>query len=766
MKYMALDEETETWHSRKRKANPFDTRNWIVARGWKVEGDTRCSMQYFPTKESVIPLVIPDDVGILVGHNIKFDLHYEMTNGGYDVLRAFFKRGGKIWDTQYAYYLINGQKPSAQLVAMDDIIEEYGGRKKIDGLKELWKAGVKTSEINIDLLTDYLIGTEEEKRNSGDIGNTELIYLGQLKEAEALGMMHMIERRMDGLLATTDCEYNGIRVDPAVAKEEQTALVAEQAVIQERLHEYISFIPEEVGFKWTSGTHVSCLLFGGTIKYEKREPYIDEATGELARLKATESWPLFNGKAINQASLPERGFTFDEDAKLWSHPKVKQDTYSSGQKKGMGKYKKVDVPGELKIKWQDFFHKLPGITTPDKEWKTALTDGMGGPVYSTDADTIEVLSKRDIPFLKDYGRNAAINKELGTYYFRYDEKKKEYVGMLTCVDPVSLLVHHSLNHTQTITTRLSSSTPNMQNLPRKDKSRVKRMFVSRFAGGKMIEIDYSQLEVVVQGLLSRDPNLIRDLKAKIDFHCKRVSLKEGCTYEEALEWCKKEGNPKYDEWKPKRTAAKEFSFQRAYGAGAAGISATTGIPLEDVEAMIIAEEKEYAGVVKYNADVAAEVNSTSEPFRDKERGWRPFRRGTYTAPTGTIYSFRTYDAPAYLKKRGIEDSYMPTELKNYPVQGTGGEIVQLVLGLLWRLFVSTDNFGGKALLVNTVHDCYWIDAHPDVVHEVKDRCMTIIENVPMWLKKFYNIDCPVPFPAEAEYGDNMYDLHHFEKEAA
>lgn len=763
--YMILDEETETWHSRKRKANPFDDRNWIVARGWKVDGDARCSMQYFPTKEDVLPLVIPPSVKVLVGHNIKFDLHHEMRNKGYSVLREFFKRGGKIWDTQYAYYLINNQKPSAQMAAMDEIIEEYGGRKKIDGLKELWKAGVKTSEINVDLLTDYLIGTEEEGRNSGDIGNTELIYLGQLKEAEALGMMPMIERRMDGLCATTDCEYNGIRIDPVVAKEEREALLAEQAVIQERLNAYISDIPEEVGFSWTSGTHVSCLLFGGTIKYEKREPYVDEATGELARLKATEDWPLFNGKAINPASLPSRGFVLDSETRVWSHPKVTQDTFVSGAKKGIGKYRKVSVPGELKVKWQDFFHKLPGITTPDKEWKTALTDGMGGPVYSTNADVIDVLSKRDIPFLKDYGRNAAIDKDVGTYYFRYDTKKKEHVGMLTCVDPTSLLVHHSLNHTSTVTTRLSSTSPNMQNLPRKEKSKVKRMFVSRYEGGFMLEIDYSQLEVVVQGLLSRDPNLIRDLLQKIDFHCKRVSLKEGCTYEEALLWCKDEDHPKYAEWQPKRTAAKEFSFQRAYGAGAEGISASTGIPLEDVKAMIVAEDKEYAGVSRYNEAVAAEVNKTSEPFRDKDRGWRPFRRGTYTAPTGTMYGFRTYDAPAYLKKRGIEDSYMPTELKNYPIQGTGGEIVQLILGLLWRVFVSTDNFGGKAVLVNTVHDCYWIDCHPDVLHEVKDRAMAIIENVPAYLKHFFGIDCPVPFPAEAEYGSNMYDLHNFGKAA-
>jgi 3-phosphoglycerate kinase len=61
---------------------------------------------------------------------------------------------------------------------------------------------------------------------------------------------------------------------------------------------------------------------------------------------------------------------------------------------------------------------------------------------------------------------------------------------------------------------------------------------------------------------------------------------------------------------------------------------------------------------------------------------------------------------------------MPTEMKNYPIQGTGGEIVQMQLGLLWRHFVANKNYGGRALLCNTVHDCVWIDSQADVVHEV------------------------------------------------
>lgn len=764
MAYLVFDNETETHHSFKRKSNPFDPRNYVVMRGWKKEGDARCSAEYFLSKHQNNYLRIPDDVDLLVGHNIKFDLLYEMCNNNPD-LKAFYKRGGKVWCTQYAYYLINAQEQRAQMAAMDNIIEQYGGRKKIDGLKAMWNAGILTSEIDRDILEDYLIGTQEENRNSGDIGNTELIYLGQLKEAEALGMLPMIAARMDGLCATTEMEYNGLKIDVAVAKEDMKELMNEQASVAERLATFVSTIPDEVGFSWTSGTHVSCLLFGGTIKYEKRTTYLDENTGELARLKAKARWPIFRGQERNVGSPL---LIFDEEKQLYyvqgKTSRVYQDTFVSGKKQGEGKYKNVDVPGELKVKYQDFFYELPGVTKPDPEWQNKLLDGRGNPVYSTDKEVVMELGLRDIPFLKDFSRNAALEKELGTYYARFDPKKKEMVGMLTAVDPTTHIVHHSLNHVNTITTRLSSNNPNLQNLPRADKSKVKRMFISRFGEeGVMVEMDYSQLEVVVQGMLSGDPNLVKDLIAKVDFHCKRVSAKYGVTYEEALDYCKNDQNGEvYKLWKPRRTACKEFSFQRAYGAGAAAIAHTTKLDIDDVKELIANEDAMYPGVSKFNDAVMAAIEADAQPFRDPDRGFQVYRRGTWQAPTGTMYSWRSYDAPAFLRKRGVTDTFKPTETKNYPVQGTGGEIVQMVAGVLWRWFVKNDNFGDRAFLVNTVHDCYWADTHRDVTDTVVAGMTKIINAVPQLLKLKFGIDCPVPFPSETEVGSNMYDLTHYQ----
>ena len=741
---MIYDAETENHTKYKRKANPFLKENYVVMRGWKIRGDEKCSMTHHPEDKGEF-LHIPDHVTMLVGLNIKFDLLHE---GDSPELKAFFKRGGKIWDCQYAEYLIQGQHPNAHMVSMDGIVEAYGGRKKVDAVKALWEMGMLTSEIDVDMLEDYLIGTTEEMRNSGDVGNTELIFLGQVKKAKDFGMIPMVLARMDGLCATTEMEYNGLCIDLEEGKRRTAILEKELAEAETGLEEYLPELPEGVEFNWASNYHVSYLIFGGTLKYKKSATYIDEKTGELARLKAKEDWPLFDGVPTD----PKECVKASTDDRYYQN-NIAQDAFVSGMKKGSPKFKKMSVQGELKTKIQDFFIKLPGHTTPNPEWQGKQTDGNGDAIYQTNADVIDELGIRDIPFLKMLSKRQNITKDLGTYYIRYDKKKKDYVGMLTCVMDDGI-IHHSLNHTSTVTSRLSSSNPNLQNIPRADKSEVKKMFVSRRENGHMLEIDYSQLEVVVQGVLSKDPNLCADLRDGIDFHCKRVAAKMHVTYEEAIDKCKKQKLP---EWVNIRTKCKEFSFQRAYGAGAPKISLTTGIPVEEVKQLIEAEERMYPGVIAYNKRVQDEVSRTARGFYDPKVE-KSYRRGYYTAPTGTRYTFRTYDPPAW--KRDQVDTFMPTELKNYPVQGTGGEIVQIILGKLWRHLVANNNYDGKVLMCNTVHDCVWFDISDDIKEVAAKELTAIMESVPEVLKELYGMEITVPFPVEAEIGRDLYETTH------
>ena len=361
MTYLVFDLETQNHKSHKRVANPFDPRNYVVMRGWKTEGDATCSMSYHKQAGPDNVLHIAHNVDLLVGFNIKFDLLYEMVAGN-AALKTFYKRGGRVWCCQYAEYLLRGQRRKYHMCSLDQIIESYGGRKKIDGVKELWEAGVLTADIDPEMLKDYLIGTEQEGRNSGDIGNTELIYRGQIEEAKALGMYKGIVARMDGLCATTEMEYNGIKVSMETATRNMSSCLLRKAQAETELATYTDTIPADVGFSWTSGIHKSCIIFGGRIKYQKSAHYLDDKTGEDARLVSSASWPLFDGQPID----PDK-CTWSPSRNLWAYyveqlggAWIPQDIYVGGKKKGDGKFRKVKAWGEKKSRIQDFFYDLPG----------------------------------------------------------------------------------------------------------------------------------------------------------------------------------------------------------------------------------------------------------------------------------------------------------------------------------------------------------------------------------------------------------------------
>lgn len=750
-RYKVVDLETQINLYLKRKASRWHKDNYIVATGWKNQGDTKCSYEYFD-KPGKYDVDIEDDVTTLVLFNAKFDLLWLWDS---PKLKAFFKRGGRIWDVQYVEYLLSGQQQKYHMAALTDVAPRYGGTAKIDAVKILWDQGVQTSDIPKDLLIDYLVGTHEEKRHGGDIRNTELAFLGQLKRARELGMLTAIWSRMDGLCATTEMEFNGLKIDVDLARVQLKELKQKRTEAWDALQTYVPELPEGLEFNWGSRTHKSCLIFGGTVKYSKRDTYVDPETGTLARYKTTERWPLINGEPVNPLHCILR------DNGLYQHGEsfALQDVYAGGKQKGQGKFKNVSVPGELKQKLQDHYFKFPGYVKPLAEWAGKQTDAAGKPLYSTASETIELLAVEDAPFCRVLTEYEALEKEIGTYYVSFDDKGNAS-GMLTCVDTVTWLIHHKLNHTSTVTTRLSSSDPNAQNLPRGDKSKIKKLFISRFENGCMIEADYSQLEVVVQGVLSGDKQLCEDLRNQIDFHCKRIAIqsKYGKTYDEVVHLCNWEDGPDYKYWKKVRTKTKIFSFQRSYGAGASLIALSTGMELEEVKALIVAEDKTYPGVKRYNDMVAKEVEASAKGFKDLLTE-KFYRRGFYQAPTGCLYSFRSWDAPEFMRERGSEDTFSPTEMKNYPVQGTGGEIVQGICGRLWRHFVSNDNYDGQALLINTVHDCVWADCTMAVREEVAKDMKRIMEDVAGWFSQF-NITIDVPFPVQVEWGPNMLELKH------
>ncbi|KAK7199082.1 mitochondrial DNA polymerase I protein B [Novymonas esmeraldas] len=298
-------------------------------------------------------------------------------------------------------------------------------------------------------------------------------------------------------------------------------------------------------------------------------------------------------------------------------------------------------------------------------------------------------------------------------------------------------VHQHIDMTATTTSRTTSAYPSCQNVPKDDKSSARRLFVSRFgAEGRCIEVDYAQLEIIVLAVLCGDANLTNDLNSGVDFHVRRAAFFSGLPYEEIYEGYTR-GVPKYVQL---RKTAKRFSFQRLYGAGVPLLHKTTGIAVADLEASIRKENEAYPGIAHFHHVM-------------RSVALRPCNPGLPTGfivemPTGLRMSLRARDAVLNLPP-----------MKNYPIQGYGAELAQMMLGRLFRHFVRKDFYDGRAFLINFVHDAVWIDCHVDALQEcVTDACRILgsaHEYVP---KVFPGVAVPVPLRVSAACGVDMASM--------
>ena len=769
--YTVWDVETTIKTSYKRKGNPFDPDNYIVMSGYKYAGGPVVG-DYFGRRSGDNVSVVGDKADpdwftkllappppyarpkYIVGVNIKFDLLYALRDpANHAAWMEYVAAGGLVWDCQLAEYLLAGMAQWSHMLSMDEMAPMYGGNTKNDEVKALWEAGVSTEEIDPDLLRLYLCGDEREH---GDIGNTELIFLAQLQKAEASGQMQSIILNMGSLLCTIEMERNGMKVDKSLGLELAANLAEELAQLTIKLN---SFLPEDLpfDFKWGSRHHKSALIFGGTVKYDKWKAHADE-----------DGNPIYAQKKITVVTGPS-GRTMEIEKYKALVAGGAKDTalrFANGKRAGEYKTKQVSVPDPEKPKGaiQPHYYTFPGMTEPSKRWATADPS-----VWSVSADVIKALANRDIPFLSELSKVEQLAKDLGTYYISTKPNGEE-VGMLTLVQ-LTGIIHHMLNHTSTVTARFSSSNPNLQNLPKEGKSLAKSLFISRFADGYIIQSDFTALEVYVQAILTLSKQLIKDLQLGLDMHCVRVSQKEGIPYEEALLKCKGDKSKGIDpipEWDKKRTKAKIFSFQRAYGAGAALIAEETGMDIEEVKALINAESERYPEVDLYYEKLTQRIIDNSEPsgkfaaHPDAPHLTCAFRKSFVQTPDGKRYSYMESPAPEFLVKRpanrgGCITSFSPTEIKNYVVQGGGGEWAKAAMWLAVRVWYATKNMNGKSLLVNQVHDALYADADASVAVTSAAMLHACMEAASEFMEYLFDWRVPVPVPSDTMMGRNMMD---------
>lgn len=455
-----------------------------------------------------------------------------------------------------------------------------------------------------------------------------------------------------------------------------------------------------------------------TVLEEKLQPAIDELMDEIrkplaAELKAPED-------VINPNSNP---FI---NSYLYGGPwKYKLQEYMYNDDGTPVLFKSGKRKGEHKKRWNTYEVELPRQVPA----KCKLT--------SVDEETLVKLKPqlpdRLKPFIDSLLKLRALSKEAKTYFRGY--------SALTYPDG---LIHGNLNHAIVATARLSASAPNLQNAAH---GPIRKHFLSRYEGGHLLEVDLSQIEVVVQAFLSQDAHLIGDIKAGVDFHSKRAAAAAGVEYD-TVRLAYLEEDP---HWTKKRKNAKQFSFQRAYGAGAPAIAVSTGMDIGDVEELIAAEEAMYPGVVDYQNDCIKTVSrSTAE--RDG------IMCGSLTTQFGSEYRFQRE------KYRG-EWGYKPTTIKNYPVQGMAGDIIKLILGSLRKFLYHYNRAwpelhnGEDVLMVMTVHDSVIFDV-PGWVN-MKNLATALVDlfvKVRETIKQRFGFEFNVPIKADAEYGKDWYKM--------
>ena len=248
-------------------------------------------------------------------------------------------------------------------------------------------------------------------------------------------------------------------------------------------------------------------------------------------------------------------------------------------------------------------------------------------------------------------------------------------------------IHGNLNQTATVTGRLSSSNPNLQNI---SNNPIKKIFTSRFPGGKLIEVDFKQLEIYGLAILSGDPQLLSDLKMGVDIHDALYRSMYGRGPSEA-----------------ERKAFKARTFQLIYGAGSKAIAEQAKIDIAEAKNFIEVFYDRYPRVKNWHFESYNWVDEHGTHKIGTSEDLSGVRTCIWRSLTGRKYSFKEYETTfAYAKRKY---SFSPTEIKNYPVQGfCTGDIVPMMLGKI--LIHLRSNYDlNRVKMVNTIHDSILFD---------------------------------------------------------
>jgi DNA polymerase-1 len=387
------------------------------------------------------------------------------------------------------------------------------------------------------------------------------------------------------------------------------------------------------------------------------------------------------------AELEETGIKVDQSFfKEFSKTLEKRlDEISSNIQEAVGYAFNLNSTQQLS---EALFEKL-GLEPPDRARKTASGH------YSTAADVLEAMSDQH---------------EVVEWTLEYRELEKlrsTYVDALPSqVNPETGRIHTSLNQTGTVTGRIASSDPNLQNIPTRTEigRKVRNGFIAE-DGWQLLAVDYSQIELRIVAHMAQDEAMLAAFRAGQDIHATTAAAVHGIQLEDVT--------PEM------RRHAKAINFGLIYGMSAYGLTNATDLTLAEAENFIETYFKEFPGVKAYLDEIreTAAKDGYVETLLGRRRYFPNLQKGA------------SYNVRQREEREAI----------NAPIQGTAADIIKLAM---LKLPDALKESGLKAKMLLQVHDELMFEVPQDELEETTRLVQEIMEDA-------YQLAIPLSTDAKA-----------------
>lgn len=317
------------------------------------------------------------------------------------------------------------------------------------------------------------------------------------------------------------------------------------------------------------------------------------------------------------------------------------------------------------------FDKMKIIDNP-KKTKTGQ--------YSTSENELEKLRSKH-PIIEKILEQRSLKKLLSTYIEAFPQ----------LINPKTGKIHTSFNQTATATGRLSSSNPNLQNIPIRNErgKEIRKVFIPD-KGCTFLSADYSQIELRIMAHLSKDKNMIEAFNKGQDIHAATASKIFKIPLEEVTP--------------DMRRKAKTANFGIIYGITPYGLSQRLGISRSDAKKLIEEYFTTFSGVKRYMDESIAKA---------REQGY-----------VETIFGRKRF-LPDINSQNAIVRGYAERNAINTPIQGSAADIIKVAMN---KIYKRLSDGGYKSKMILQVHDELDFNVHMNELDEVKNIVVYEMEN--------------------------------------